>query len=322
VLRELPVIIDPNVIAGNAIAGDAAIYRLDDDRALVETVTVLTPIVDDPFTYGRIAAANALARIYPTGAQPLCALAIAALPEGLDTAIVASIFRGGVETCAQAGVPVVGGHTIKDAEPKYGFSVVGIVDPQRIVRADTGHAGDVLILTKAVGTGILTIARHDDAIDDDELELAIETMSELDAAAAQAALHHGVAAMNVVAEDGLIGHVRHMLGDRIGARIDGGLVPLFPRALALAAHDHIPSAARANLHAARAARVRFPSELPLGLAAVLCDAQTSGGLLIAAPPEAANALLAELRECAPASRAIGTLTAEPGIEVVWEPAKH
>ena len=130
-LRELPVIIDPNVIAGNAIAGDAAIYRLDDDRALVETVTVLTPIVDDPFTYGRIAAANALARIYPTGAQPLCALAIAALPEGLDTAIVASIFRGGVETCAQAGVPVVGGHTIKDAEPKYGFSVVGIVDPQR-----------------------------------------------------------------------------------------------------------------------------------------------------------------------------------------------
>jgi selenide,water dikinase len=318
----LPIGNDSNVLAGNAISGGAGIYRLDDEQALVMTLAVLTPIVDDPFAYGRIAAANALSSLFATGARPLCAVALAAFPEDLDASIVASIFRGGAETCAQAGIPVVGGHTIKDAEPKYGFSVTGIVHPERIVRSDAGRDGDVLILTKALGVGILTTARHDDAIGDDELEPAIESMIELNAASSEAALRHGAAALSVVDDDGLIGRVRQMLGGRLGARIDGGTVPLFPRALALAAHDVVPSAARANLRAARATGARFSPDLPLGLSAILCDAQFSGGLVIAVPAARAGALLAELQEFAPASRAIGSLTAKHGIEIVWRPAKQ
>jgi selenide,water dikinase len=256
------------------------------------------------------------------GARPLCAVAIAGFPEDLGADIVASVFRGGAEKCAEAAVPVVGGHTIKDAEPKYGLSVTGAVDSQAIVRRDAGTVNDVLILTKALGTGILTAARRDDAIGDGELEAAIESMLELNAAASEAALRFGARAMTGVSGDGLIGHVATMLRDGLGARIDAGTIPLFPQALALAAHDVIPAAARSNLRDARAAGARLAAGLPLGLAAVLCDAQISGGLLIAVSPDRAGALLSALQACAPASRAIGTLTARRGVEVVWRPGKQ
>lgn len=295
---------------------------LDGERALVTALDFLTPVVDDPYVYGRIAATSALGHVYAMGATPLCALAIAAFPEDLDAGVIASILRGGVDTCAEAGIAIVGGHTIKDAEPKYGLSVTGIVRPDRIVRCDAGYPGDVLILTKPLGTGILTTARHDDAIGPDELEPAIESMLELDRAASEAALRHGVRAMTRVAGYGLIGHLREMLAEGMGARIDGGAVPIFPRALALAAHDATPSGTRANLRDARANGARFSTELPLGLRAVLCDVQTSGGLLMAAGFDRAEALLAELRTFAGAARAIGTLTREGGIEVDWRPAKQ
>lgn len=280
------------------------------------------PVVDDPYDFGRIAASTALSRVYAMGAKAVCAVAIAAFPEDLDANVVASVFRGGVEKCAEAGIAVVGGHTIKDAVPKYGLSVTGIVAPQTILRACGGRAGDVLVLTKALGTGILTTARHDDAVAQDELEPVIESMLELDAVASEAALRHGVRAMTPVGVYGLLAHVRDMLGEELGACVDAGTVPLFARALALAAHDTIPSGTRANLRDARAAGVRFATGLPLGLAAVLCDMQTSGGLLMAVPPDRAGGLLADLRAGAAAPRAIGTLTEQRGIEVVWRPAKQ
>lgn len=309
-MRELPPVADQHA------------YRLDDERALVTIADFFTPIVDDPVRYGAIAAANALGRVYAMGAKPLCAVAIGAFPDDLDGDVVASVFRGGADTCARAGVSIVGTHTLKDAEPKYGFSVTGVVHPQRIASAGSGRPGDVLILTKALGTGILAAARYDDAIGDGELEPAIEAMLELDAGPSEAALRHGVRAMTVVDGDGLIGRLSEMLGKELGARIDAGMVPLFPRALALSAHDAIPNGTRNNVRDARAAGIRFGGELPLGLAAVLCDMQTSGGLLMSVPPERADALLAELRDCAPAARAVGTLEARRGIEVVWRPSKQ
>lgn len=309
-MRELPPVADQNV------------YPLGDDRALVTAVDFCTPVADDPFDYGRIAAANALMRIYAMGARPLCAVAIGAFPGELDAAVIASVFRGGAQTCAAADVAIVGTHTLKDPEPKFGLSVTGVVDPQRIVRNDAGRPGDVLILTKALGTGILAAGRYEDTIGDEDLEAAIESMQEPDAAASEAALRHGVRAMTAVDADGLMGRLREMHGAELGATIDAGMVPIFPQALTLAAHDAIPNGTRNNIRNARASGTRFPRELPLGLAAVLCDMQTSGGLLMAVAPDRASALLDELRERAPASRVIGTLTAHRGIEVVWRPSKH
>ncbi|HUY11007.1 MAG TPA: selenide, water dikinase SelD, partial [Candidatus Dormibacteraeota bacterium] len=164
-MRDLPPILDPNVLVGNSSADDAGVYRLSEDRALVVTLDFFTPIVDDPYDFGRIAAANALSDIYAMGAQPLVALAIAAFPESLDPQIIGAILRGGVDVAAQAGIAIIGGHTIKDDEPKYGLSVTGIVHPDRIMRNDSGRLRDVLILTKAIGTGILTTARRSDVID-------------------------------------------------------------------------------------------------------------------------------------------------------------
>jgi selenide,water dikinase len=311
------------VLVGNATADDAGVYRLDDERALVVTVDFFTPIVDDPTDYGRIAAANALSDVYAMGARPLCAVVIAAFPEDMAAGVVSAVFRGGVEKCAEAGIPVVGGHTIKDREPKYGLSVTGIVDPQRIVRNDTGRPGDALILTKPLGTGILTTARRNDLIGDTELAVAVESMVELNAAASEAAVRFGVRAMTDVTGFGLLGHLQEMLGGRLGAWIDGGAVPLFPNALSLAARDDVPSGTRANLRNARDAGAVFAQELPLGLPALLCDAQTSGGLLIAVDAQRSSALLAELHAAGvPHAREIGKLREQRGIEVGWQPEKR
>src|SRR6185312_6766435 len=201
--------------------------------ALGVTVDFFTPIVDDPYDYGRIAAANALSDVYAMGARPLCALAIAAFPEDLEPSVIAKILRGGIDVAALAGIEIVGGHTIKDAEPKYGLSVTGIVHPDRVLRNDSGRAGDALILTKALGTGILTTACRADDIDDAALAPAIDSMVTLNRAASEIALAFDIHAMTDVTGFGLIGHLREMLGGRLGARIEGTSVPLLPHALGL-----------------------------------------------------------------------------------------
>jgi selenide,water dikinase len=311
---------DPRVLVGNSSADDAGVYQLDDERALVQTVDFFTPIVDDPYDYGRIAAANAFSDVYAMGATPLYAVAIAAFPEDLDPAVIGAVLRGGVDVASQAGAPIVGGHTIKDAEPKYGLAVTGIVHPQRVVRNDTGQAGDALVLTKPIGTGILTTARRNDEIGPADLVPAVEAMVQLNAAASEVALRFGVHAMTDVTGFGLLGHLREMLGSRLGARIDAGLVPLLPKALQLAAHDVVPGGTRANLRDARAAGTHFSVDLPLGLALLLSDAQTSGGLLVAVAPEQAPDLVKALHDAGVGQAAIvGSLTDGSRIEVEWRP---
>jgi selenide,water dikinase len=316
VLHGLPPIADPNVIVGHSSADDAGVYRLDDERALVQTVDFFPPIVDDPYDYGRIAAANALSDVYAMGARPLCALAIAAFPEDLDPAVITAILRGGVDAAATAGIAIVGGHTIKDEEPKYGLAVTGIVHPDRILRNNTGRCGDALILSKPLGTGILTTARRSDEIDEVALAPAIKSMVELNRTASEVALKFAVHAMTDVTGFGLLGHLREMLGGRLGARIDGASVPLLPNALALASRDVMPGGTRKNLAAALENGARFDARLSSGLAAVLCDAQTSGGLLIAVDGVQAAPLLDALHEAGVRNaRAIGAFTESGYIEV-------
>jgi selenide,water dikinase len=288
VLRGLPPIDDPNVLVGTDTGDDAGVYRLSSETALVQTVDFFTPIVDDPYTFGAIAAANALSDIYAMGAAPISALAIVAFPEELDRAILAQILRGGSDKAREAGINIIGGHSIKDDVPKYGLAVTGIVHPDRILRNSTAQAGDVIFLTKALGTGILTTAARKDAITQTELSEAIASMSTLNAAASRAMLRTGVSAATDVTGFGLIGHLSEMTaGAGIGARIDANRVPRMARALELARAGFAPGGTRTNLEQALERGAIF-SAVDEALQLVLCDAQTSGGLLVAVPADRAT----------------------------------
>ncbi len=304
------------MLVGTASADDAGVYMLDDERAIVSTLDFFTPIVDDPYDFGRIAAANALSDIYAMGATPLFALAIAAFPEDMEPEIVGAILRGGVDSAAAAGIAVIGGHTIKDDEPKYGLAVTGIVHPQKIVRNNSGRVGDALVLTKAIGTGILTTARRSDAIGPEALAPAVASMATLNRAAAECALRFDLSAMTDVTGFGLLGHLHEMLGGGLGARIDAHAVPVLPGALDLARENIVPGGTRTNLDAAIDDGARFSDSVPRALQLVLADAQTSGGLLIAVAGRDADALLAALRDANVAAAArIGSLVAGAGIDI-------
>jgi selenide,water dikinase len=296
VLRNLPPASDPNVLVGFSTADDAGVYRIADDLALVLTVDFFTPIVDDPRDFGRIAATNSLSDVYAMGARPLTALAIAAFPEeGLDPEILTAILAGGAEKAAEAGIAVIGGHTVKDREPKYGLSVVGSVHPDKIVRNSTARDGDALVLTKPIGTGILTTARRRDAITDRDLAAAVESMSTLNRAACDAMIEVGCHAATDVTGFGLIGHLCEMaVGSRLGFELDTAAVPLFDRVIELAALGHAPGGTKANLSAALSAGVVFANTIDASLQLALCDAQTSGGLLIAVSEGRMEALLGAL----------------------------
>jgi len=318
VLRDLPPITDPRVLVATATADDAGVYQLSDDVALVQTVDFFTPIVDDPSDFGRIAAANALSDVYAMGGRPISALAIATFPEeGLDRSILSAILTGGAEKAREAGVSVIGGHTVKDPEPKYGLAVTGLVHPARMVRNSTARSGDLLVLTKPIGTGILTTSRRSDAIELADLAPAIASMKTLNRPASEAMTTVGVNAATDVTGFGLIGHLREMCeASGTGADIDGNAVPLFDRVVELAQRGCVPGGTRENHRSAIRAGVRFADELPEALRLVMCDAQTSGGLLLSVAEEKAQDLLAALTRAGIVDAAIiGAMTAAPGIRV-------
>jgi len=319
VLRALPPIDDPNVLVATSTADDAGVYRIAPDVALVQTVDFFTPIVDDPGTFGRIAAANALSDVYAMGGRPVTALAIAAFPdEGVDMSVLAAILAGGAQKAKEAGISVIGGHTVKDSEPKYGLAVTGIVHPDRIVRNSTARTGDVLVLTKPLGTGILTTARRSDRIDDAALSAAVTSMETLNKAASETMVRIGVDAATDITGFGLLGHLREMTdGSGLGAEVDAASVPLFAGVLELARSGSAPGGTKANLRAALAAGVSFAAGTSDELQLALCDAQTSGGLLIAVPAQRSDALLAALQAAGVTeARRIGRITAQRGIRVL------
>ncbi len=317
VLRELPQIDDPNVLVGTTSADDAGVYRLTDEIALVQTVDFFTPIVDDARDYGRIASANALSDVYAMGARPIAALAIGAFPETMDAHVVGRILAGGAVKKRKTGYEIIGGHTIKDKEPKYGLAVTGVVHPDRIWRNNAGRPGDALVLTKPIGTGILTTARRDDEIDDEALQPAIDSMLRLNRDAAEIAASFDVHAATDVTGFGLIGHLAEMTSGGTGAEISAHAVALFDGVERLAEADVIPGGTRANYNFAVQRGVQFSDSVGLARCMILCDAQTSGGLLLAVPPDRSTELVHALKSAGLESASeIGSLTPEPAILVV------
>ncbi len=331
-LSGLPPLDDPNVIVGTSTADDAGVYRLSPEVALVHSVDFFTPIVDDPRTFGRIAAANALSDIYAMGARPLSALAIAAFPEsGCDIAMLAEILAGGDEKAREAGINVIGGHTVKDAEPKYGLAVTGIVHPDRVIRNSTARPGDMLVLTKPLGTGILTTAFGRDLISTADLQPAIASMEALNRAASQAMIglndegttapragdSSPVHAATDVTGFGLVGHLQELArGSGVGIELEARRVPLFERVLELAIAGCVPAGSRANHRAAVDAGVKFSSGISQALQWALCDAQTSGGLLVAVAESRCVDLVAALRSCGVSAAIVGKATPALGFAVI------
>jgi len=284
VLGALPPIVDPNVLHGAAARDDAAVYRIAPDRALVATVDFFTPIVDDPFEYGAIAAANALSDVYAVGARPLFALGITAFPRAkLSAGLLEKIVSGGASKLGEAGVPVVGGHSVDDAEPKFGYTVIGEVHPDRMVGHDGARAGDVLYLTKPLGTGLVTTAIKRGLCPPSLEREAIEVMTTLNRQASEAMLAAGATAATDVTGYGLIGHLLNLKG---GADMELHAVPFMQGVRDLAEHDIFPDGSRRN-HAAYRDQVDWGGADELDQM-MLCDAQTSGGLLVAIPRENAD----------------------------------
>ena len=303
-----------DLLVGAAEADDAAVLRLDDERALVLTTDFFTPIVDDPGDWGRIAAANALSDVYAMGGRPLFAVNLAAWPgDGLDIALLGQVLQGGAQVAAEAGCVIAGGHTIDDPVPKYGLAVVGLADPDRLMTIDRAAPGDQLILTKPVGTGVIATAVKRGAPPPEVVEAAVASMTQLNAAASQAALAAGVTAATDVTGFGLLGHLHRMLAaSGAAATVTASAVPLLPGAADLAAAGFVSGGTRANT-ARISPFTNIDPAVPENLAILLYDAQTSGGLLLATPPASTQALLADLRARGLPAALIGeVVSGEPG----------
>jgi selenide,water dikinase len=319
VLRHLPAPTDPNLLVGINTADDAGVYRLSDELALVQTVDFFTPIVDDPYAFGAIAVANALSDVYAMGGRPITALNLLAYPVArLDSEIVAEILHGGADKFREAGVTVVGGHTIDDVEPKYGAAVTGLIHPDRIVTNAAARPGDALVLTKPIGTGIISTALKAGEAADEVVAAAIESMARLNAAAGAAMMEIGVDAATDITGFGLLGHLGEMVAAcGHGAELRAAAVPLLPGTLDLLAKGYLPGGSRRNLQSLEG-RLWFAEGLPEHLPLLLADAQTSGGLLIAVPEGRLEALHDALAARSVPAAIIGRITAEhPGLIQVF-----
>jgi selenide,water dikinase len=319
-LSRLPKQQHPDLLVGIETGDDAAVFRLTKSLALVQTVDFFPPIVDDPYDFGAIAVANALSDIYAMGGTPITALNILCYPVDMDREPLAEILRGGYEKAAEAGVLIVGGHTIDDAEPKYGLSVTGVVKPGKQVTNAGAKPGDVLVLTKPLGTGAITTAAKNDKADPAVLRLAVQMMATLNHAASDAMVAVGVNACTDVTGFGLLGHLYGMVkGSGVGARVSLSAVPALPGARELIAAGIVPGGTERNF-ASIGKRVRWGRGLDKAAKLFLCDAQTSGGLLIAVPPARANALRRKLRASGVQTVAtIGEITSGPLGEITVEP---
>jgi selenide, water dikinase len=303
---------DPDLLVGFDTADDAAVYRLRDDLAIVVTTDFFTPIVDDPFDWGRIAATNALSDVYAMGGAPLLALNLVGWPrEGLPFELLARVLDGGASVAGAAGCLIAGGHSIDDAEPKYGLAVVGTVDPAHVLTNAGARAGDVLVLTKPIGVGVISTAVKREAASAELLATAVAVMTTLNDTARDAALAVGVNAATDVTGFGLLGHLRELcVASGVGAVVDAATVPVIDGVRDLIGAGMVAGGTQRN-HAFVAPDVDF-GDLALPEQLLLADAQTSGGLLLSVPPDRADRLLAECRERATlAAAAIGVVGDDP-----------
>lgn len=316
-MRGLPRSNDPNVLVGFETNDDAGVYKLGPEMALVQTVDFFTPIVDDPHTFGQIAAANSLSDVYAMGGKPISALSIVGFPDKGDAAILEQILRGGLSKMVEAKCSVVGGHSIRNDDIQFGYAVTGLIHPQRVWRNVGAQTGDVLVLTKALGTGVLSTALKKDRVAKGDLEAAVASMSELNRAACEALLElqekarsaKPVHAVTDITGFGLLGHAREMaLGDpargiaAVSLEIDHSAVRYLPGAQQAAREGFLPGGLKNNREFLGDC-VGFAEAVPEEFRDLLFDPQTSGGLLVAVAPEFGNDTLASLdRHCVTARR--------------------
>lgn len=312
VLRNLPPAVpNPNLLVGLDTSDDAGVYKLSDDLALVQTVDFFTPIVDDPYSFGQVAAANAISDIYAMGGKPLTVLNIVAFPiKTLDKQVLAEILRGAADKVREAGATLVGGHSIDDNEPKFGLAVTGLVHPEKVRTNAGAKPGDKLILTKPIGVGILTTSIKKDQLSAEEVDKVTHVMATLNKTAAETMEPYEVHACTDVTGFGLLGHASEMAkGGGVGIRIMKSQVPLLPRVRELAEAGFVPGGTKNNF-AHLQGSVTYADELDQIDQWILCDAVTSGGLLIAVDAPEAGKLLAQLRDAGVDAHLIGEVTEE------------
>jgi selenide, water dikinase len=308
-----------NLLVGLGRADDAAVYRLGADLAIVETVDFFPPVVDDPWTWGAVAAVNAMSDVYAMGGDVLFALAVAGFPRDFDKKVIAEVFRGGADKVAEAGGVIAGGHTVVDAEPKYGLCVTGRVHPDRIFIKGGLRPGDRLFLSKPLGTGVITTAAKDDAAPADVVEAAVQSMLRLNRTAARVAHEHGVTGATDITGFGLLGHAAEMIeASGAGIALSAARLPLLPGALALAEAGHFSGGMKRNrrhLEQTFGTRLEIDPAVPRPLGAMLTEAETSGGLLFSVLPGRAGGVLQAFRTAGEACWEIGEVVAEPVIRV-------
>jgi selenide,water dikinase len=303
-LGRVPWVRNPNVLVGFETADDAGVYRLTSECALVQTVDFFTPVVDDPRTFGAIAAANALSDVYAMGGTPLAALSIVAFPAKGDIDDLVEIMSGGAEKMAEAGCAVIGGHSVADEEIKFGYAVTGVIDPAHVLRNTGARAGDALLFTKRIGTGAIATALKRGLAEPAHVEESIRSMLQLNRAAGEAMRGFDVHGCTDVSGFGLVGHAREMaLGSGITIEIDAASIGFLPGALDYARHGAVPGGQKNNFEFASCA-VEITRELAPGIETLLYDPQTSGGLLIALAEAEAAALAAAI----PGAYRIGHIT--------------
>jgi len=313
-LEKLPKINDPRVLVGYNTADDAGVFKLSDELALVQTVDFFTPVVDDPYMYGQIAAANALSDVYAMGGTPIVALNILGFPKNVfPLEVMAEILRGGNDKAAEANTVIVGGHTVTDDELKYGLAVTGTIHPDRILTNSGAKPGDVLFLTKPIGTGTITTALKAGKASTEMIQKVSAVMAQLNKNAAEISLRVGAHACTDITGFGLLGHALEIAeSSGVGLVIDYAKVPIFPEAVHTTQQGFIPGGTRANrLHVAP--KVTFAEHLGDTEQLLLCDPQTCGGLLIAIAQEKTEEMRKALQEAGLEHKVIGEVRADsPG----------
>jgi len=296
---------DPNVLVGFDHADDAGVYRIAPDQALVQTVDFFTPIVDDPYTFGQIAATNSLSDVYAMGGKPLTALALVCFPEKADLEILGKILAGGLSKMIEAGCTVIGGHSIRDEETKFGYSVTGMVHPKKILANKGARPGDALLFTKAIGTGVVSTAIKKGKAEPAWIDAAVRSMTTLNKQAAEAITsgNFHVSSMTDVTGFGLIGHAREMvLASDVSINLQAGKVPLIAGALDCVRAGYLPAGLRNNREFAECL-VEYDDAVPEEVRALLFDPQTAGGLLISTPDQ--QSMMRALQDAGVAAVQIG-----------------
>jgi selenide, water dikinase len=308
-----------NLLVGLGAADDAAVYRLTDDLAIVETVDFFPPVVDDPWTWGAVAAVNAMSDVYAMGGEVLFALAVAGFPRDFDKKVIAEVFRGGAEKVAEAGGVVAGGHTVVDPEPKYGLCVTGRVHPDRVFIKGGLRPGDRLFLSKPLGTGVVTTAAKNEAAPPDVLDGAVASMLRLNRVAARVAREHGATGATDITGFGLLGHAAEMTAaSGAGIVLTASRLPLLPGALALAEAGHFSGGMKRNrrhVDQVLGARLEIDSTVPATLISILAEAETSGGLLFSIARDRAQGVVPAFGAFGESCWEVGEVVADPVIRI-------